>query len=88
MFTFTTLISSPRSSAMRSSTGDTARQGPHHSAQKSTMTATSLEMTSSSNVDSVTAAAILFLSVEAFLALSNERASRSLPENGRYDSRS
>src|SRR5437762_4313407 len=46
------------SSEIFSSTGETARQGPHHSAQKSTSTGSSLFRTSSSKVDSVTAFAI------------------------------
>src|SRR5687767_10164827 len=55
MFTLTTFSSSGRSSAILSSTGETAWHGPHHSAQKSTITALSLFVTSSSKVDSVTA---------------------------------
>src|SRR5918997_3034409 len=55
MFTFTSVSSFDRSSAMRSSTGETAWQGPHHSAQKSTITGFSLASTSWSKVDSVTA---------------------------------
>src|SRR5919198_94477 len=58
MFTFTRRSSSPRSSAIRSSTGETAWHGPHHSAQKSTSTGSSLWSTSSSNVFVVTAFAI------------------------------
>src|SRR5919108_2345106 len=54
MFTFTSLSSSWRSSAIRSRTGATAWHGPHHSAQKSTITAFSLWTTSSSHVCSVT----------------------------------
>jgi hypothetical protein len=49
MFTFTTRISSARSSAICSRMGETARQGPHHSAQKSTITGVSLASTSVSN---------------------------------------
>src|SRR3954447_8861888 len=56
MFTLTSL--SFRSSAMRSSTGETAWHGPHHSAQKSTSTGSSLSSTSFSNVESVTLVAI------------------------------
>ena len=39
MLTLTSFSSPARSSAIRSSTGETAWQGPHHSAQKSTRTA-------------------------------------------------
>src|SRR5256714_1227888 len=46
------------SSAIRSSTGATAWQGPHHSAQKSTSTGSSAWSTSFSNVASVTSVAI------------------------------
>src|SRR3984893_6405816 len=46
------------SSAIRSSTGATAWQGPHHSAQKSTSTGSPAWSTSFSNVASVTAVAI------------------------------
>src|SRR2546423_6783923 len=46
MFTFTSLSSSSRSAAIRSRIGDTAWQGPHHSAQKSTRTGLSLFRTS------------------------------------------
>src|SRR5437764_767899 len=51
MLTFTSLTSC--SSAIRSSTGETAWHGPHHSAQKSTITLPSLSMTSVSNVSLV-----------------------------------
>src|SRR5437764_1253562 len=51
MLTLTSL--SLRSSAIRSSTGETAWQGPHHSAQKSTSTVSPLCNTSLSNVASV-----------------------------------
>src|SRR3954464_9464311 len=50
------------SSAIRSRTGATAWQGPHHSAQKSTRTGSPLWSTSLSNVSSVTSFAIRFLS--------------------------
>src|SRR5689334_14673571 len=50
---FTLTILTPWSSAMRSSTGATAWQGPHHSAQKSTITLPSPWRTSCSNVLSV-----------------------------------
>src|SRR5438876_490683 len=43
MFTFTSLRSPSRSSAIFSSTGETAWQGPHHSAQKSTRTGVSFQ---------------------------------------------
>src|ERR1700730_6230284 len=46
------------SSAIRSSTGATAWQGPHHSAQKSTSTGSPAWSTSFSNVASVTSVAI------------------------------
>src|SRR5262249_47760709 len=46
------------SSAMRSRTGATAWHGPHHSAQKSTMTLPSEERTSVSNVSVVALVAI------------------------------
>src|SRR5947209_3591037 len=55
MFTLTSLSSSGRSSTMRSSTGETAWHGPHHSAQKSTITGLSLWRTSCSKVSVVTA---------------------------------
>src|SRR6266496_3766371 len=60
MLTFTSLSCPERSSAILSSTGETAWQGPHHSAQKSTRTGVSFEpsMTSSSNVVSVTSVVI------------------------------
>src|SRR5260221_12603901 len=47
-----------RSSAIRSSTGATAWQGPHHSAQQSTSTGSPAWSTSFSNVASVTSVAI------------------------------
>jgi hypothetical protein len=53
MLTFTTRISSARSSAICSRMGETARHGPHHSAQKSTITGVSLPSTSVSNWDVV-----------------------------------
>src|SRR5687768_8071063 len=62
MFTFTSLSSSLRSSAMRSRTGATAWHGPHHSAQKSTSTGVSLASTSSSKVVVFTSTAIKVLS--------------------------
>src|SRR5439155_3306540 len=58
MFTLTSFSSPFRSSTMRSSTGETAWHGPHHSAQKSTITGLSLWSTSSSKLCSVTAVAI------------------------------
>src|SRR5438067_11046692 len=60
MLTFTSFRF--RSSAIRSSTGETAWHGPHHSAQKSTSTGSPLSRTSVSNVESVTSVAIRFLS--------------------------
>src|SRR6185437_5688658 len=61
MLTLTSLIL--RSSAIRSSTGATAWQGPHHSAQKSTSTGSPDWRTSFSKVASVTSIAIQFLSI-------------------------
>src|SRR5437868_562205 len=61
MLTLTSL--SLRSSAIRSSTGATAWQGPHHSAQKSTSTGSPDCSTSFSKVASVTSIAIQFLSI-------------------------
>src|SRR5687767_5415217 len=58
MLTLTSLSSSSRSAAIRSRTGATAWQGPHHSAQKSTMTGFSELMTSCSKVAVVTSSAI------------------------------
>src|SRR5436190_5175707 len=55
MFTLTSFRSPLRSSTILSSTGSTAWQGPHHSAQKSTMTGLSLWSTSCSKLCSVTA---------------------------------
>src|SRR3954449_9587730 len=60
MFTLTSFTSC--SSAMRSSTGDTAWHGPHHSAQKSTITLPSLFRTSLSNVSVVALVVKPFLS--------------------------
>src|SRR5207253_7433060 len=60
MFTLTSLSSSARSSAILSRIGETAWHGPHHSAQKSTITGLSELRTSWSKVDSVTASAIQF----------------------------
>ena len=48
-----------RSSTIRSSTGATAWHGPHHSAQKSTITGLSLWRTSCSKLCSVTAVAMI-----------------------------
>src|SRR5436853_1452030 len=58
MLTFTSLSSPSRSATIRSSTGETAWHGPHHSAQKSTITGVSLWRTSCSKVPSVTSVAI------------------------------
>src|ERR671918_484526 len=58
MLTLTSRSSVSRSSAIRSRTGATAWHGPHHSAQKSTITGFALLMTSSSQVCSVTAVAM------------------------------
>src|SRR3989442_7024217 len=57
MFTLTSLSSSC-SATILSSTGATAWQGPHHSAQKSTITGLSLWRTSCSKLCSVTAVVI------------------------------
>src|ERR1051326_1418495 len=56
MFTLTSFTSC--SSAIRSSTGETAWHGPHHSAQKSTITLPSDFRTSFSNVSVVAMVAI------------------------------
>src|SRR5882672_6993634 len=56
MFTLTSLTEC--SSAIRSRTGDTAWHGPHHSAQKSTITLPSVFRTSTSNVSVVTSVGI------------------------------
>src|SRR6266566_1048074 len=58
MFTLTSFRSLSRSSTILSSTGETAWHGPHHSAQKSTITGLSLWRTSCSKLDSVTAVLI------------------------------
>src|SRR5215210_706252 len=58
MFTLTSFTSPARSSTILSSTGATAWHGPHHSAQKSTITGLSLSSTSWVNVSSLTAVAI------------------------------
>src|SRR5439155_17477367 len=58
MFTLTSLSSSARSSAILSRIGETAWHGPHHSAQKSTITGLSDLSTSWSKLASVTASAI------------------------------
>src|SRR5918996_2325429 len=58
MLTLTSRSSLSRSSAIRARTGATAWHGPHHSAQKSTITGFSLLITSSSQVCSVTAVAM------------------------------
>src|SRR5262249_58130803 len=52
-----------RSAAMRSSTGETAWQGVHHSAQKSTRTGPWARRTSCSNVVSVTRRLMVLLSL-------------------------
>src|SRR5579863_8191861 len=56
MFTLTSLTEC--SSAIRSSAGATAWHGPHHSAQKSTITLPSEPSTSVSKVDSLASTAI------------------------------
>src|SRR5215210_4821436 len=76
MFTFTSF--SPRSSAMRSRIGETAWQGPHHSAQKSTRTGSSLFSTSWSKVDPVTAVAIAFSSFRRLKSLATPRKTRPI----------
>src|SRR5579862_6710860 len=78
MFTFTSFTSC--SSAIRSSTGDTMWHGPHHSAQKSTITLPSVCRTSCSNVSLVATVAIDFLS---WFTSSNVVAGWILP--ARYD---
>src|SRR5579862_1882779 len=64
MFTFTTLTWC--SSAIRSSTGETAWHGPHHSAQKSTITLPSDFRTSVSKVSVVASVANCFLSQSSY----------------------
>src|SRR5256714_11196833 len=75
MLTFTSFSSSPRSSTIRSRTGETAWHGPHHSAQKSTSTGLSLLSTSWSKFASVTSWAIrVFLSrLPAIAAVPREK---------------
>src|SRR5438093_6799730 len=63
MFTLTSLRSPFDSSTIRSRTGATAWHGPHHSAQKSTITGLSLWRTSCSKLCVVTTVDIRFLSV-------------------------
>jgi hypothetical protein len=58
MLTFTSFTSPFRSSTILSSTGATAWHGPHHSAQKSTITGVSLSSTSCVKVSSLTAVVI------------------------------
>src|SRR5262245_23184437 len=60
MSTLTILMSC--SSAIRSSTGATAWHGPHHSAQKSTITLPSVSSTSESKVALVASTGMKFLS--------------------------
>src|SRR5438552_3345891 len=55
MSSLTIFTLSPISRAISSRTGATRRQGPHHSAQKSTRTGVSASSTSAMNVSSVTA---------------------------------
>src|SRR5438132_6590682 len=74
MLTLTSFSSSERSSAILSSTGATAWHGPHHSAQKSTITGLSLWSTSLSNVVSVTAVTVVDI---RFLSLSGPKAETS-----------
>src|SRR5215204_735187 len=50
MLILTTLYAPSRMAAICSTIGDTCRHGPHHGAQKSTITGTSLRRTSFSNV--------------------------------------
>src|SRR5512142_2278982 len=64
MFTFTILTWC--SSAMRSSTGETAWHGPHHSAQKSTITFPSDFRTSLSKVSVVALVANWILSQRSY----------------------
>src|SRR6266567_4751643 len=95
MFTLTSLSSSGRSSAIRSRTGETAWHGPHHSAQKSTITGLSLWMTSCSKVVSVTALAMRILSLRSrvyqiYATLKRRRQflpSRGRPSGLHYDQR-
>src|SRR5437870_2700157 len=59
MFSLATVILSACSPAISSRTGATILHGPHHSAQKSTMTGLSLVSTSSANELSVTVTVFL-----------------------------
>src|SRR5437867_4225824 len=59
VFSFTTLSLPAYSLASLSTEGDMARQGPHHSAQKSTRTGVGLCRTADSQVLSVTSRALL-----------------------------
>src|SRR5688572_6357033 len=58
-FTLTTLTFSPYSTEISSRMGPSLRQGPHHSAQKSTMTGLSADSTSLPKLASVTSLALL-----------------------------
>src|SRR5579884_277571 len=78
MLTFTSLTS--RSSAIRSSTGATAWHGPHHSAQKSTMTLPWAPVTSVSKVVSVASTAIA-----SFRRLQREKRPAGGESSRRYD---
>src|SRR6266568_1677509 len=79
MFTLTSVSSSARSSAIRSRTGAIAWHGPHHSAQKSTITGFSLCSTCSSNVVSVTTSIVNVLCSLSGDARSNDWPRRKLP---------
>lgn len=59
MFIFTTAILSGNSSAIASSAGAIARQGPHHGAQKSTRTGLLLLRTSEANLAALDACAFM-----------------------------
>src|ERR1700751_5077148 len=79
MFTLTSFTSC--SSAMRSRTGETAWHGPHHSAQKSTITLPSVRSTSVSNVSLVAFVAMWSFRVLSY-TLSNVAAEALVPTPG------
>src|SRR3954451_15158672 len=79
MLTLTSFRSLSRSSTILSSTGETAWHGPHHSAQKSTMTGLSLWRTSCAKVDSFTAVLIAILPFLCRPTLKRRAGSRCSP---------
>src|SRR3982750_1663776 len=76
MFTLTSFTSC--SSAIRSRTGETAWHGPHHSAQKSTITLPSVFRTSVSNV-SVVAVVAKFIPFVSCVSYQRARGGDSSP---------